>query len=63
MNKKVMWESGKGRGQVNLKTDLAVDSVKMEVNILLTGLWMRAITVCNTSSYVETVCCLKFIAK
>jgi len=46
-----------------MMTDIAVDSVKMGVKILVNGLLMRAITGCNTSCNVETVCCLKFIAK
>jgi hypothetical protein len=60
VNKKAVWDRGKGRGQVNMKSGLAVDSVRMEVKI--TGLWMRAITGCNTSYNVGTVCCLQFIA-
>jgi hypothetical protein len=44
----------------DLKTDLAVDSVRMEVKI--TGLSMRAITSYSTSYNVETVSCLEFIA-
>jgi hypothetical protein len=42
-----MWIRGKGRGQVNMKTDLTVDSVKMEVKI--TGIWLRAFTGCSNS--------------
>ena len=44
-----------------MKTGLAVDSVRMEVKI--TGLWVRAITDCNTSYNVDTVCFLDFIAQ
>jgi len=61
VNKKVVWERGKVSRASDLKTDLAVDSVTMEVKI--TGLLVRAITACSTSYNVETVCCLEFIAE
>jgi len=60
LNKKVLWERGKLSRASDLKTDLAVDSVRIEVKI--TGLLVRAITACNSSYDAETVCCLEFIA-
>lgn len=60
MNKKVMWERWKVSRVSDLKTDLAVDSVRMEVKI--TGLLVRAITAYSISYNVETVHCLEFFA-
>jgi hypothetical protein len=60
VNKKVVWERGKVSRTSDLKTDLAVDSVRLEVKT--TGLFVRAITTYSSSNNIETVCCLEFIA-
>ena len=60
MNKKLVWERGKVSRASDLKTELAVNSVRMEVKII--GLLVRKITACSTTYNAETVCCLEFIA-
>jgi hypothetical protein len=60
VNKKVVWGTGKGRRQVDMKKDLAFDSVSKEVKI--TGIWVSAITGCGTGYNVQIVYCLEFIA-
>ena len=47
MNKKVVWERGTVSRASDLKTDLTVDSVRMEMNI--TGLLVPAITAYSIS--------------